>query len=182
MVSERPRKKRRHMLAETRLLFEWVAEHYRGRIWHHQLPVGRDPELAGITLVDEAERRLARRLNRRVDMLIPPPPDLVVIEATMDKPVPSVSQLEGYLLLLPATPEYREWKDAPLVPILLTAQDDGVARTLAERAGVVYEWWAPPWIDEFYAAYPDRRRRTPHAGMVAELARLPQRQRPPLAG
>ncbi len=182
MAREGPRKKRRNMLAETRFLFEWVAANYPGRIWHHQFAVGKDPELAGVVLVDDAERRLARRLNRRVDMLIPPPPDLVVIEATMDKPVPSVSQLEGYLLLLRATPEYSDWRDAPITPILLTAQDDSVARVLAERAGVVYKWWTPPWIDEFYAIYPDRRRRTPHAGMGEAVSRLADEERRPAVG
>ena len=150
---------------------EWVAENYPGRSWHHQFAVGRDPEGVGIQIRSEEDRRMFRRLNRRVDMVIEPPPDLIVIEATMDKPVPSVSQLEGYLLLLPASQEFPGWERAPLTPIILTAQDDEVARVLAEDRGIKYVWWEPPWIDEFYAVYPDRRRRTPHSGLVRRLAK-----------
>ena len=162
--------KRRQMFAETRLLMEWVADNYPGRTWHHQFRVGTDPPSVGVELMDDAERRWARNLNRRVDMIIEPPPDLVVIEAAMYNPTEKVGRLLEYLLLLPATPEARPWLGAPLTPIILTGQDDEVARVLAEQVGLEYVFYEPAWIGEFWAQYPDRRRRTPHAGMVNVLA------------
>lgn len=177
MVTEQHRPKRRHLLAQTRLLMEWVADNYPRREWRHQFRVGADPEAVGVYPVDDEERRLIRNRNERVDMVIPPPPDLVVIEATMWNAAGSVSQLQNYLLQLPASPEYREWEGAPLVPILLTAQDHAGARLLCQQAGIRYIWWQPPWIDEYYALYPDRRRRPPHVGVVeAAAARLKGRQ------
>jgi len=159
------------MHAETRLLFEWVAEAYPGRELRHQFRVGTDPTIVGVEIVDEGELRLARNLNRRVDMVVVPPPDLVVIEATMFRPSDKIGRLQEYLLLLPATPEAQPWLRYPRVTVLLSGQDDAVARVLASRAGIRYVFWEPPWIDEFLALYPDRRRRAPHAGMVDELAR-----------
>jgi hypothetical protein len=171
MQPEKHKLPRRQMLASTRLVMEWVAENYPGRTWHQQFRVGSDPEMVGVDLTDEGERRLARNLNRRVDVVIAPPPELVMIEATMWRPMEKVGQLEGYLLLLPATPEYRQWAGAPVVAILLTAQHDTVAEVLARERGIRYVWWEPPWMGEFLAIYPLRRHKNPHAGMTSNLAR-----------
>ena len=171
MAPERGWRRRRNMFAETRLLMEYLAEHYAGRTWHVPFRVGADPAAVGVEILDEAELRLIRNTNRRVDAVVEPPPDLVMIEATMYRPTEKIGRLQEYLLLLEATPEAEKWKGAPLVPILLTGQDDPVARVLAERAGLTYVFWEPPWISDFYAEYPQRRRRASHAGMAAELAR-----------
>ena len=160
------------MLAETRLVSEWVALTYPGRSWKLQFRVGHDPDIPGFQIVDEEERRWARSLNRRVDMVVEPPPDLVVIEAKMWDPTSAIGRLQEYLLLLPATPEVKAWGPVPVVPVLLTGQDDPIARMLCERARIQYVFWEPPWIDEWYAAYPDRRRRAAHSGLTDELVKL----------
>jgi hypothetical protein len=157
-------------MGESRLLGEWLAEEYAGRTWHLQFRVGTDPPSAGIDIADEAERRLARNVNRRVDALIEPPADLVVVEATMFRPTDKIGRLQEYLLLLPGTPEVAPWLRYPLVPVLLTGQDDPVARVLCGRLGIRYVFRPPVWLEEWLAMYPNRRRRAPHSGMVDALA------------
>jgi hypothetical protein len=158
--------KRRHMLAEYRLLSEWLAANYAGRTWHLQYRVGADPDIVGVQVLDEAERRLARNVNRQIDAVVEPPPDLLVIEATMYRPTEKIGRLQEYLLLLPASPEWPSWERHELVPVLLTAQHDPVAAKLCESLRFRYVFWEPEWIDEFYAVYPARRRRAPHSGIV----------------
>lgn len=167
---ERHRARRRHLFAETRLLMEYLADEYFGAEWWTQVRVGTDPELVGVTFEDEAERRLARNFNRRVDAIVVTERELVVIEATMYRPTEKIGRLQEYLLLIPATPELQPYRDRPLVAELLTGQDDPVALTLCERLGFRYVFREPEWIAEFWSMYPDRRRRAPHAGMVRRLS------------
>ena len=108
-------------------------------------------------------------MNRRVDAIVEPPPELVVIEATMFRATEKIGRLKEYLLLLPATPEVEPWLDAPLRVVLLTGQDDAVARALCDEEGFDYVHYEPAWIADFYAVYPKRRRRAAHAGTVDRL-------------
>jgi len=169
MVSEPTRQKRRSMPAETRLLSEWLAENYFGSEIRYHFRVGSTPRTPGVVLLDEAERNMARVANRWVDAIVVAPPRLIVIEATMYRAVDKVSQLQGYLLLLKSTPEWAQWAGLRVHPLLLTGQHDVVAEHLCKAGGIEYVVWEPPWMDEFLAAYGDRRRRSPHAGAIAEI-------------
>ncbi len=162
------------MPAETRLLSEWLAENYFGRKMRTHFQVGTTPTRAGVVYQDDSELAAARVFNRWVDAIVEPPPELVVIEATMWRADEKVSKLQGYLLLLRATPEWPQWRAYPVHPILLTAQDDPVAHHLCDRAGIDYIFWEPPWIDEFRAAYPNRTRRAPHAGVIEAIVAAQQ--------
>jgi hypothetical protein len=170
-VIEPHRPRRRNLLAETRLTSEWVAKEYPGRNWHFQFRVGQDPQLVGINPNDEGEVAWARNFNRRVDAVIEPPPELVMIEAKMWDPTTAIGRLQEYELLLAATPEVAEWGPGHIVPVLLTAQHDPLAEVICRRHAIRYVFWAPPWIDEFYAMYPERRRKAAFAGMVDELTK-----------
>lgn len=169
MVTEKHSPARRQMFGETRLLMEWLRLEYPGRAWQKNFRVGQDPSVAGVNLEDEGERRLVRNLNRYVDAVVEPPPELVVIEATMFKPTDKVGRLMEYMLLLRATPEWRQWAGAPVVPTLLTAQHDAIAEIMCRRQGFRYVFWEPPWIGEWWALYPRRRRNAPHAGLAEAL-------------
>jgi hypothetical protein len=158
------------MFAETRLLMEYLRDYYPGREWFTQLAIGRDPEMVGVQLQDDAERRLVRRFCRRVDAVVVQPDELVIIEATMHTPTEKIGRLLEYLLLIPATPELEQYFPRKIVGELVTGQDDAVARTLCERQGLRYVHYEAEWFAEFWAMYPQRRRRTPHAGMIDALA------------
>jgi hypothetical protein len=167
--------KRRNMLAETRLLAEYLAERYPGAEVHVHFRVGSDPEIVGVTLESEEERRFARNFNRWADALVVLPAELVLIEATMWRATEKVGRLQEYLILAQATPELAQYRGRPLRAELLTAQHDTVAEELCRRLGFRYTHYEPSWFPEFLAAYPERRRRTPHAGMVAAAAEAESR-------
>lgn len=162
--------KRRHMLAETRLLMEYLADTYPDDEFILQCRLGRDPEIVGVTFTDDAERRLARNLNRRADAVVIREREIVVVEACMYNSTEKVGRLLEYLLLAPATPDLVPYQGRPLVGELVTGQHDPVAQELCRRMGLRYVHREPAWMAEFWALYPDRRRRTPHSGMVEALA------------
>ena len=159
--------KRRNLLSESRLLSEFLAEEYKGRTFTLQFRVGGYPLGIDVDQLDDAERRVLRNFNRWVDCVVHPPPELVVIEAAMWNAVAKTAQLEAYLLLLPSTPGYDQWRGAPLVPLILTAQHDPIAEELCRRRGFRYVFREPAWIADFYALYPHRRRRSPPAEFLA---------------
>lgn len=163
-------KVRRFHLGESRLLAEYMAERYAGSIISFQPRIGTDPGLVGVTIEDEGERRLARNLNRRPDAWAITETEIVIIEASMMWPTTKIGRLEEYLLLVPATPELVEYKGRRPVGEILTAIDDPMARLLCERHGFRYEFLEPSWMSEYLAAYPDRKRRAPHSGLVEALA------------
>lgn len=169
MVQERHRAKRRHILAETRLVSEWVAATYPGRDWYLQFRVGANPQSVGLNPGDEEEVRLLRNLNRRVDAVIGPPPDIVMVEAKMWDSTTAIGRLLEYKLLLPATPDVARWAGAPITSVLLTAQHDPITEVLCRQHGIRYVFWEPEWIGEFYAMYPERRRKAAFPGLVDEL-------------
>jgi hypothetical protein len=158
------------MLAETRLLSEYVAERYPGSHVQMHFRVGTDPEIVGVTLESEEERRFARNFNRWADALVVRPTELVLIEATMWRATEKVGRLQEYLILAQATPELVQYRGRPLRGELVTAQHDAVAEVLCQRQGLTYVHYEPSWMGEFLAAYPDRRRRAPHAGMAIAAA------------
>jgi hypothetical protein len=158
------------MLGETRLLSEYIAQRYPGATYHLQFPVGSDPDAVQGMILDEGERRLMRNLNRRVDALVITETEAVVIEATMYRPTDKIGRLQEYRLLFPASPEFAELGNRRVVYELVTAQHDAVAEHLAAQLGFRYVYWEPTWMDEFLAAYPARRRRALHSGMVDILA------------
>jgi hypothetical protein len=168
---ERHRSKRRTLLAETRLVSEWVGLNYPSRPLRFQFRVGGSPRSVAADPDDEAETRLLRNLNRRVDAVIAPPPNIVMVEGKMWDATTAIGRLMEYRLLLPATPEVIEWGPQPVELVLLTAQHDPIAEILCGRHNIRYVFWVPEWIDEFYAAYPERRRKPTHAGLIDELAK-----------
>jgi hypothetical protein len=167
--------KRRNMLGETRLLSEYVAERYPGAIVHMQFRVGSDPASVGVLVLDEEERRMVRNANRRPDALVVRETELVLIEATMFRATDKVGRLQEYMLLARATPEILQYGGRPLVGELVTAQDDAVAKVLCGRLGFRYVHYEPAWMDEWWAMYPERRRRPMHAGMVEAAAALEEK-------
>lgn len=169
MVVERRGPKRRNMFGETRLLSEWLAREYPGRRWHLQFRVGSLPARPGAPLRDEAEERLARNAVRHADAVVEPPPNVVLIEATMFRASEKVGKLLEYMKLWPGTPEASEWAGAPLLPVLLTGQHDPTAEDLCRELGIRYVFFEPAWIDEWYALYPRRRRRATPPGTLTSL-------------
>lgn len=172
MVTERHNPKRRNMLGENRLVSEWVLLAYPGRAWHRHFRVGGNPELLGLGDLEPEELQVIRNRNRWVDLVVEPPPDLVVVEAKMWDASNGIGKLKEYLAELPFTPEYIAWGRPPVRAVVLTAQHDPLAQMVIEDAGIEYVWWEPPWIGDWYALYPERRRKAAASSVVDALRGL----------
>jgi len=75
-----------------------------------------------------------------------------------------VGQLQGYLLVVRHTPALAPYLNRPVVGELVTGQHDPIAEVLCRRAGIRYVHYPPEWLDDFYAAYPARRRKANYVG------------------
>ena len=70
------------------------------------------------------------------------------------------------MLIVRHTPALAPYRDRRVVGEIVTGQHDALAEVVAKRAGIRYVHYEPNWIDEFYAAYPQRRRRATFAGEI----------------
>ena len=162
--------KRRYMMGEKRLVMEYLAEKYSGYEWFVQYRVGSDPEMAGVEYEDEAERRMARNVNYWVDAVVVTPTELVIIEATMYRGAAKAGKLLEYMKLLPATPELRPYLGRRVVGEVVSAQDDPLGREVCADMGLRFVVYEPSWLPEFWALYPERRRRPSNARLVQALS------------
>ena len=161
---ERHKPKRRNMFAETRMLGEYLPMAYPGATWFLKLRVGRPRREKGAEPIDEGEINLARNFNRWADAVVVTPGEIVVIEAKMWDPSNAIGKLKEYMILARSTPELEIYASRPLVGEVVTAQHDPLAERIIRESGLRYVHYEPPWMDEFYAIYPDRRR-TPAGGL-----------------
>lgn len=159
-------KKRRHVEGETRLLMDYLQERYPADQWLTNVKVGTaiQPKV-GLELTD-AERRMFQVYQRFPDAVVITPHELVVIEATMHLPTEKVGRLLEYLLIVPHTAELKPYLNRRLVGELVTAQADAIAEKVARDHGLRYVVYTPPWLDDYFAIYPQRYRRAPAPGTI----------------
>ncbi len=167
---ERHKPKRRNMFAETRLLGEYLAQAYPGATWHLKMRVGPARKMAGEAPIDQEEINLARNFNRWADAVVVTAAEIVVIEAKMWDPGNALGKVLEYMLLARQTPELQQYAGRRLVGEVLTAQHDALAERVIRQAGIRYVHYEPPWIGEFYALYPDRKRKAAFTGLDEEPA------------
>ena len=145
--------------AESRLLAEWLATRWSDRRTITRVRVGKvHPSLVQPDM-SEAEIAAAGVWRRWVDAVIIDPPTIRLVEASIAPNPGKVSQLELYVRLWPLTPEYSEYRDWPVVGLLVSAVEDGMVRTLAVERGLMYEVYTPPWVHEYLQSRMPRHRR-----------------------
>ena len=165
---ERHKPKRRNMLAETRLLSEYLPQAYPGAIWELKMRVGPTRETPGVELVDQEDINLVRRWNRWADAVVITAAEIVVIEAKMWDPGNAIGKLLEYMHLARSTPDLAQYAARPLVGEVVTGQHDELAERIIRQAGLRYVHFEPAWIEEYYSLYPHRRRRAPFSGFAQE--------------
>ena len=138
-------------LIETRLLSEWLAVRYPDRRKLLRFRVGSDHPSLEIPGLSPAEARMTMVWRRWCDAIVFDNGQLLVIEATVFPKPGKISQLDLYIMLVPATPELAEFRDWPLRGVLLCAIDDQVIRRLASDRGYTIELYRPPWVDSYLA-------------------------------
>ena len=104
--------------------------------------------LVGVQVTPGLEAAL-RVNNWYADGVIYAPNETLLIEAKM-KPNPSaVGQALFYLRLLPSTPEHNQKPYAPIVPMVLFAEDDATVRVFAQSLAVRVATYTPTWVEDY---------------------------------
>lgn len=133
----------------TMLLREWAAKMYPGIPVLEQYRLGpTTATLVGVQVTPGLEAAL-RVNNWYADGVIYAPNETLLIEAKM-KPNPSaVGQALFYLRLLPSTPEHNQKPYAPIVPMVLFAEDDATVRVFAQSLAVRVATYTPSWVEDY---------------------------------
>jgi hypothetical protein len=124
--------------------------------------VGRIPDELPVQGLSEVEFRLLGVWRRWVDAVVFDPPRVILIEGAVLPDPGDVSQLELYLRLFPQTPEFADFRTAPLEGHLVYGVDDPTIRGLARERGMTVHIFQPSWLGSYL------------------LTRLPGHRRPPL--
>lgn len=147
------------------LLREWAAKAYPGLPLLEQYRLGpTTAALVGVQVTPGLEAAL-RVNNWYADGVIYAPNETLLIEAKM-KPNPSaVGQALFYLRLLPSTPEHNLKPYAPLVPLVLFAEDDATVRVFAQSLAVRVVTYTPSWVEDYLnqVQFRGRQRAAPQA-------------------
>jgi hypothetical protein len=140
------------------LLREWAANAYPGKQLFEQYRLGpTTAALVGVTVTPGLEAAL-RVMNWYADGVIYAPNETLLIEAKM-KPNPSaVGQALFYLRLLPSTPQHNRQPYAPIVPVVLFAEDDATVRVFAQSLGVRVITYTPAWVEQYLTSVQLRSR------------------------
>lgn len=149
------------VMAESRLVSEYLADRWPGRRHLQRVRVGGIP--AGLTVddLDPAELVALGVWRRWVDALVVDPPSLHVIEAGLVASPGDLSQLQLYLRLVPQTPELSDLATLQLKGRLVYAIADPVLTAMAREQGIACETYCPPWVGPYLAERHHRHRRPP---------------------
>ena len=147
--------------AESRLLAEYLAARWPHDRTITRVRVGeRHPGLTQADLTDP-ERRMLGVWRRWVDAVIVLAAEVILVEAAIRPDPGDISQLDLYMRLWPATPEFADLRGRRARGHLLYAQEDPIIRQLALERGYTVEVWRPAWVDGYMESLSPRARRAP---------------------
>lgn len=102
--------------------------------------------------------------RRWADAVVIQSDQLILIEGAIRPALGDISQMEGYKLLLPQTPELDRWKALPIRMELVAAIEDPVVSMLARGRGINFIRFTTPETDEYIAQMLPRFQRAPRTG------------------
>ena len=145
--------------AETRLVAEYLAIHYPDARTLQRVRVGRIPSELPDGGLSPAELAMLGVWRRWVDAVVFDGLTVLLIEASIRPNPGKVSQLDLYMRLFPATPEFADYRAADLRGRLVFAMEDPVVCGLAAERGYTVAVFRPPWVDAYLATLFHRQRR-----------------------
>lgn len=133
---------------ETRLLAEYLLEHYPEGGYRQRVPLGPAvfPPGGGQSL--ETALRMSRPWRPEVDAVVQDQGALVLIEAKVFKLVDGIAKLPLYRSLVGTTPELGDMRSLPRVMRLVAPWTSANAQTMARASGVELVVYHPAWIEQ----------------------------------
>lgn len=111
-----------------------------------------------------AELAMVGSFRRWADAVVIQANQLILIEGAIRPSLGDISQMLGYKLLMPLTPELDQWKTLPIRMELVAAIEDPVVSMLARDHGINFIMFTTPETDEYIGKILPRFQRAPRAG------------------
>lgn len=119
--------------------------------------------LLGQDTMTAAELAMVGSFRRWADAIVIQDNQLILIEGAIRPSLGDISQLEGYKMLMPLTPELDQWKTLPIRMELVAAIEDPVVSAMAINRGIHFIMYTTPETDEYLASILPRFARAPRA-------------------
>ena len=134
---------------ETRMLSEWIGEHFPNSRVLLQVKVGIVEPRGPLGPLTPAERRAIGVNRRYADAIIIEPERLVLIEASVKAKAAKLGDLLVYSQAIPFTEELEEFRNLPIQAVLLSGIEDMFLRMTAEKMGFEFHVFQPVWLTEY---------------------------------
>jgi len=146
---------------EIMMIGEWVATTFPDAPWQTNVRLGpiTPRNSQGRFTVEELTMLGIHR--RRVDAVVFLPDRLLLVEAVLRSDPGKLSILKLYEMLLPQTPELREYLDLEVQKVLLFVIEDPTLSLLARKEDILPIQFVPSFFDEWFNKLRYRDRRTP---------------------
>lgn len=148
-----------------RLLQEWVAVKYPSAIPLYELRLGpTSAHVVGVHITPALEAML-RTENWYADAVLIIPGVTLIVEAKMQANPSAVGQVLFYSRLALQTPALEQYRNQPIQPVVLFAEEDDAVSNFARSFGVRVEIYSPAWIEDYLYRVQFRNRVTVPAGL-----------------
>ena len=161
-------KKRGYTPWEIMMIHEWVATTFPDVRWQTNVRLGpiTPRNKRGRFTADELQMLGVHR--RRVDAIVFLPDRLLLVEAVLRSDPGKLSILKLYEMLLPQTPELKEYEALEVQKVLLFVIEDPTLSILAKREGIMPIQFVPSFFDQWFNKLRHRDRRTPATDVAIE--------------
>jgi len=152
-------RQRRYIIIHERMLIEWLLKTYPPGTWRTNVRLGRPHPEQRARAVAPEELRAFYPWMPSADAVVVLPEEVHIVECLVRPEWWKAFQLVLYEEFFRITEEYREHWEKPVRLILLSAVTNPIVTKARRKIGVRVVTWRPPYVDEYLALYPYRKRR-----------------------
>lgn len=140
-----PRKTRQ---VETRLVAEYLKEHYSAFPFINKCPVGKVSEALMADIGYEKALGITSPSRYEIDAVVILPRYLLIIEAKVWQVVNGLAKLPLYKSLVPVTPELQQYHDREVLMQCVVGWSNSNLEIMARSMGVELVVYCPDWLKE----------------------------------
>jgi len=126
---------------EKRLVNEWLTLYHRGNLQWKNVRLGAH--------ATAGEARMEMVTLPYADAVYIEDGEVYIVEAKIKADPRVISQLEFYIKRFPETPEFAQYKEAPVHGVLLVGHHNKNVADMAEEKGMNYVLFTPSWVTEY---------------------------------
>lgn len=143
---------RKSRQVETRMISEYLKEHYSGFSFILNVPLGSVSEELQRKEGYERALGLTRPFRPIADAVVILPRHLLLIEAKVWNVINGLAKLPLYKSLVPVTPELAQYRPRAVIMQLVVGWTNPNLATMAIAADVALKVYRPLWLEEIVAS------------------------------